>query len=494
MHTQIFTKSAISYAMRQLAYRAGVSEAVLNAAPATAPGFESLGVKVHYDFPDRVRAGERAIIIVPCREEAWRELIEPRDAGLEWLPTDRLVTEGGRLPFSDPVPVLFQGAGREDGDRPFVERRKDGAVIFHADILAATFFMLSRWEETVVPVRDLHGRFPASACVAYREGFLDRPVIDEYALILQCWLKALLPGWLPKPRQFSLRLSHDVDMVRSFSGLYRTTRAFAGDIVKRRSLRKARETVRTAIRSSITPEDDPIYGNILELADHSERYGLKSSFYFMAADEGPNDSGYDPAEPLVRRCIDEIARRGHEIGFHPSYRASFDTAVWQKEFARLSAVANGIPIAGGRQHFLRFRAPDTWRLWEQAGLSYDSTLSYADCEGFRCGTCLPFRPFDVGADRELSVTEIPLIVMDGTLCQYRGLTPMEGEARILALADQCRRVGGVFTLLWHNSSLTGEWESWAPVYRRVVGKLAGWETKSAPCSFSLRNLQGMRVS
>jgi len=222
----------------------------------------------------------------------------------------------------------------------------------------------------------------------------------------------------------------------------------------------------------MSPEDDPIYGSILELADLSERYGLKSAFYFMAAGEGPNDSGYDPAEPLVRRCIDEIARRGHEIGFHPSYRASFDAAVWQKEFARLSAAVNGFPITGGRQHFLRFRTPETWRLWEQAGLSYDSTLSYADHEGFRCGTCLPFRPFDVKADRELNVTEIPLIVMDGTLRQYRGLTPAEGEARILALADRCRRVGGVFTLLWHNSSLTGEWEPWAPVYRRVVEEIA----------------------
>lgn len=80
----------------------------------------------------------------------------------------------------------------------------------------------------------------------------------------------------------------------------------------------------------------------------------------------------------MRKCIDELARRGHEIGFRPSYQASFDAEVWQQEFARFRAATNGIPIAGGRQHFLRFRAPDTWRLWEQAGLAYDSTVSYAD--------------------------------------------------------------------------------------------------------------------
>lgn len=63
---------------------------------------------------------------------------------------------------------------------------------------------------------------------------------------------------------------------------------------------------------------------------------------------------------------------------HPSYQASFDAEVWQQEFARLCAATNGIPITGGRQHYLRFRAPDTWRMWEKAGLAYDSTLSYAD--------------------------------------------------------------------------------------------------------------------
>ena len=61
--------------------------------------------------------------------------------------------------------------------------------------------------------------------------------------------------------------------------------------------------------------------------------------------------------------------------------------------------------------------------------------------------------------------------MDGTLYQYRDLTPEQGQARILELARRCKQVGGTFTLLWHNSSLDGEWRPWAEVYRRVVGAL-----------------------
>ncbi|MBD3266145.1 hypothetical protein GF373_05700 [bacterium] len=87
-------------------------------------------------------------------------------------------------------------------------------------------------------------------------------------------------------------------------------------------------------------------------------------------------------------------------------------------------------------------------------------------------TCYPFRPFDIEQNREIDLIEIPLIVMEGTLKQYRGLTPEEGEKRILTLAKRCKRVNGVFTLLWHNTSIYGDWKPWFEMYCRVLPKLA----------------------
>ena len=48
------------------------------------------------------------------------------------------------------------------------------------DILAASFFMLTRWEEYVNRTRDNHNRFQATASLAYKQGFLDRPIVNEY--------------------------------------------------------------------------------------------------------------------------------------------------------------------------------------------------------------------------------------------------------------------------------------------------------------------------
>jgi hypothetical protein len=106
------------------------------------------------------------------------------------------------------------------------------------------------------------------------------------------------------------------------------------------------------------------------------------------------------------------------------------------------------------------------------GLTYDSTVAYADHEGFRCGTCHPFRPFDLQQGRELDLWEVPLIAMENTLRTYRGFSPEQAEKRILELAGRCKTVGGTFTLLWHPSRKTREIRLWREMYQRVLRALA----------------------
>ncbi len=464
---------AVEYCWHELLQRAGVVER-----RSTVDGIEALGIKFRYRPPIDCSHEGMAILVSPCSDEAWEELISLPAGDLRWLPGHKVFP---RQQIYDShgmrVPVLIWGRNDDTGETPFASRTDEHTVVFYADILAATFFMLSRWEETVVPVRDQHDRFPATASVAYRQGFLDRPIVDEYALILQAWLKTLVPQWTPEPRSFSVRLSHDIDQVQRFPGTWQAVRTLGGDIIKRRSLAAAIDTARSYMACRGSHDRDPFIQAISELAGLSERYGFTSSFYFMGAGRSDFDSGYDPASPAVRSCIDTLRNRGHEIGFHPGYYTFDKPDRFQQEKAAFDRVMNGERY-GGRQHFLRFGTPVTWRCWEEAGMLYDSTMTYADHEGFRCGTCHPFRPFDIERDRELDVLEIPLIIMDGTLRNYRNLSPEQAENVILKLAERCKQVNGTFTLLWHNSALCGDWSPWAQAYRSVLPVLAELQGRS----------------
>ncbi len=468
MAWQKLTKVEISYTWRQLAQRAGLTDGDPNGT-----GFESLNIPIFYGLPDQFNVNKPGIIVVPTRPEAWHELLSRPPRSLIWLPADKVMPTKQPLPVETTVPVLFWGQGYQDGSKLFAEQLEDGSIVFYADIIAATFFMLSRWEETVNPHRDAYDRFPATESVAYKQGFLDRPIIDEYALILREWIKLLLPNWEPEPRQFTVKLSHDIDHIRRFPSTMQGGRTLAGDLLKRKNGTQARQSLTDLWQQTVMPDRTPYMQNIYRLADLSQQYGFKSAFYFMAAEPGPYDSGYDPASPVIRRCVDELLEQGHEIGFHPSYRTFGNLEQLALEKARFDQ-ALGLTGYGGRQHYLRFNAPETWRHWEQVGLAYDSTVGYADHEGFRCGTCLPFKPFDVQENRELTIFERPLIAMEGTLYHYRQLSQEESMGRILKLAERCRLSRGEFTLLWHNYTFGGEaWQPDSPLYGQIVSKLAG---------------------
>jgi hypothetical protein len=458
------TPRAIAYSWRELCVRAGLVSS-------GSPGGDvsDLPVALHYgDAPtDRSRP---TVVVRRASDRSWRDLLGAAENCLEWRTSEELTPPGSGLAFENQVPILFWAEQCEVG-QPFASLDSTDLLVFNADILAATFFMLTRWEETQVQASDLHGRFPAAASTAFRLGFLDLPVIDQYAMILREWLKALLPGWVPKCKRFEVKLSHDIDFVGTPTDLAGWTRRLGGDLIVRRDPRGAWRNAREAVWQWARPQRMLQRSGIAALASLSEQFGFESAFYFMATRPGPRESDYDVATRPLRRAIDELRGRGFEVGLHAGYHTFDDVERLATEKHRFDDVL-GHADYGGRQHYLRFRAPTTWRHWDLVRLAYDSTVSYPDHEGFRCGTCHPFLPFDLDHDRELRLYEIPLIVMDGTLFAYRRLTPPEGASTIDLLARRCREVEGVFTLLWHNVSEDPEWSVHAPLYPTVLGALA----------------------
>ena len=330
------------------------------------------------------------------------------------------------------------------------------ASALEEDVLGAAFFMLTRYEELVVADRDQYGRFPAASSVAGREGLLGRPIVDEHVDRLWQALQRAWPRLERRSRAYEVVLTHDVD--DPLATLQHTprdvVRQVGGDLVRRRDPRLAARRVRSLLGR---PELDP--NNTFDfLMEVSERHGLRSAFYFLAhRDQRPRDGAYLFEAPWVRSLIGRIAQRGHEIGIHPSFPTYRDGDRTREELERLRRVADAAGVRqdewGGRQHFLRWTNPDTWRNWEAAGLAYDTTLAYSEAVGFRTGTCHPYRVFDLRERRPLRLREEPFQVMDVTLLSSMGLSLDAARDATLAIAAQCRRHRGRLGILWHNNTL-----------------------------------------
>ncbi len=349
--------AAEAYAWRELARRAGAEEAT------GGTGLEALALRVHY----AKEGGEQPpdVSVIPARDGAWAGLAQLPPDSLQWLPLERVLPPGWRPPFDGPLPVLLWGEGHEGGTDPFVVQRPDGSLLFHADIVGSTLFLLTRWEEAASPARDEHGRFPAAASVAYRQGFLGQPLLDRYALVLQAWLQHLRPHWQPRRPAFRVWLSHDIDFVRPFASQGEAARAIARALLRRQQAGQAGQVLGEWVGQRRAPGQTAALRAVRHLAELSARHGLPSAFFWMAAARSRYDSGYDPAAPSVRDAIGYVRQLGHENGFHPGYHAATDGARFQAELARLEAVL-GEKASGGRHHFLRFQPPYSWRQWESS--------------------------------------------------------------------------------------------------------------------------------
>jgi len=335
------------------------------------------------------------------------------------------------------------------------------------DIFAASFFMLTRWEEYVNKNRDSHNRFPATESLAYKQGFLDRPVVNEYVEKLKSMLLELDNSLIFKKREFQLVLTHDIDNLYQWKSWKQVLRVGLGDLFKRKSISLALERVAEFFLIKRGKIKDP-FDTFEWLMDKSDAFGIKSRFYFMSGGVTTFDNNYKIDEPKSLELIQKIKKRGHIIGIHPSYNAFNDAKQFKEELELLEKTV-GQRITEGREHYLRFEVPTTWQIWEDNSMEIDSTCGYADKEGFRCGTGDEFSVFNILTREKLKLKERPLIFMDDNrLAGDRIYDEKILLNNIILLKNKSLKCGMKFTLLFHQNIFAFKEIKYMEIYEKVI--------------------------
>lgn len=379
-------------------------------------------------------------------------------------------TEGWQSVLNKPLPMPCV----DDSPQPLIESKQGHAVI-HYDILGLTYWMLNRIEEIGRTDLDSHQRFPAVNSHAYKHNYLERPVVDEWLHILGQVIQRVWPKLELKQHEFSIKVSHDVDSpsLYAFKPWKTIIRMMAGHLLKRRDLKATLQAFWIKLTGcNKIPKQDP-FNTFDWLMDVSEAHNLTSAFYFICGTTSNMDADYQSEDPRILKLMQHLHERGHEIGLHPSYGTYQKPKLIKQEAERLRQVMQQAGIQqteiGGRMHYLRWEYPFTLQAWNDAGMAYDTTLSYADRPGFRCGTCHEYPAFNTITQQLLQIRIRPLIAMECTVMDdaYLGLgVTSEAQDNFLELKDKCKKVKGCFTLLWHNSYFK-EFEKFN-IYQNVI--------------------------
>ena len=337
----------------------------------------------------------------------------------------------------------------------------------NADIISLSFIMLSRYEETVIEERDAFGRFEYKNSIAAKYKFIDFPIVDEYAIILRSYLMSFLPNVDFHNNKCVIIPTHDIDEIIRFSGIKKTIRTLLGDIYIYKDFRQLVRSISQLFKSINNPELDPYIASINQFINLSKELGFKSEFYFMGADPSDFDCGYDLRIPVIQNIFNEIKNCNMIVGIHGGFYTLNDPDKLRAEIIKLEDMFFD-KIIDVRQHYLRFDVNTTFRTMGQVGLKYDSTLGYAEREGFRCGTCYEYPIYDIKNDIQLNIKERPLIVMDVTLIDYRNLSISEAFEKVNILYSRCKAVGGNFVILWHNTTVTRRTLWYNELYKKFL--------------------------
>ena len=332
------------------------------------------------------------------------------------------------------------------------------------DIFAASFYMITRYEEYLPQPMDIHRRVLPSESIAYKNGFLNKPVVDQWAMWLRKIVEENYPEFYFPHREYQFIPTVDVDIAYAYRhrGFLRTMGAASKSVIKG----NWRDFIHR-FQTLFLHQPDP-YDTFELFRSWFTEFNLTPKYFFLVGKYGRYDKNIAPTHTAMKDLMVKTHNK-YEVGVHPSYKSNTNPEVLHSEINKLKQILND-DVKISRQHFLKLQFPETYQQLIANGITEDYSMGYASLPGFRAGTCTPFPFYDLTSENETSLQIYPFQVMDGTLNNYMKLSPDEALVECKKLIDEVKKVNGTFISLWHNESLSEmrEWKQWRTVYYKLL--------------------------
>lgn len=330
------------------------------------------------------------------------------------------------------------------------------------DPFSMSFYLLSRYEEYTSEVQDGHGRFPASESLAFKNDFLNRPLVDELAFLIKNKLLERYPNMAFPTRKFQFTPTYDIDYAWSYlhKGFKRTVGGIGRDFFKNQKLLFQRWQV-------LFGQKDP-YFTFDYLDGLHKKHQLSPIYFFLVGKHGIYDKNISIEKKPFQELIQRISSQ-YKTGLHPSYQSNAEIGILKKEQTDFQKTTQK-NVQHSRQHFLKLSFPSTYQRLIKIGIQKEYSMGYAEHLGFRASIARPFKWFDLSENEATSLEVYPFQIMDVTLKNYLSLSPEAAKEAVLPIIRATQKVNGHLMTLWHNNSFCEQegWEGWRSVYEKMV--------------------------
>ena len=316
---------------------------------------------------------------------------------------------------------------------------ENSAVPF--DIFAASFYLLSRYEEYLPHVKNTEGRFPASESIGYAADFLHTPVVDIWARKFQQLLKQKFPDL-----EFKLQAYSTVNLITVSQIFKYRKKGFARILVGilKDLFKLDFKMLKERILILFNLREDP-YNVFEELIRFYKKYKIKLHFMFQLSDFSTYDRNINHKRKFYKtliKFVGDYCNVGLKIGFY----AKDDLKVLKKEKARLEHILNR-PVLSMINNQFNLLLPDGYNFMAELEIREDFSMGYPETAGFRAGTCSSFMFYDLNFE-----ITTPLLIQPYMINTKNSAAEDFSDFQKIteSLISEVKAVGGRFCSVFNN--------------------------------------------
>jgi len=332
------------------------------------------------------------------------------------------------------------------------------------DLFAASFYLVSRYEEYLPFLPDAFNRFDAINSLAYQYDFLRIPLVNLWITEFEKILTQKFPYLQITHKKYSYTSTIDIDnaykyqekgVMRSIGGYVKSIVKFDKDDLKQRTY--------VLLRWEKDPFDS--YDYQLEI---QKKYQLKVIYFFLLGDYGINDKNHPSNNYGFQQLIKHLSDYAIP-GIHPSFGSNDNVNQVRVEINRLAKITHR-DIYNSRQHFSMLKFPDTYATLLELGITDDYSMGYSNFNGFRASFCLPFYWYDLDDELETGLKIHPFCLSETSL-RFKDLaTPQSIGTLAKPIMDEVKKYNGELVTIFHNDTIgtATDWVAWKQVYEEIV--------------------------
>jgi hypothetical protein len=342
------------------------------------------------------------------------------------------------------------------------------------DLLAASFYLITRYEEYLPHKKDEYGRYNYTNSLAFKENFLQQPLINIWLDDFKKKLKKKFPALVFRRRNFKFIPSYDIDIAWSYrnKSWLRNMGGYAKSI-KNGQWRSVKERWGVLQKNKLDPYDS------YEWLDGLHLYcKIKPLYFFLVAQKL---QGYDRNTPTSSKALQELIAYFsvvYKVGLHPSWQSSVAASnkVLQEEKQWLEVIIDK-PVEHSRQHYIKFTLPENFRRYIECGLLKDYSMGYGAINGFRASVASSFYWFDLERNEATPLQLFPFCFMDANAFYEQKLSPQKAYEELVYFYNVIKKLNGLFVTIWHNHFLGTDktFSGWKEMYELFMKENVYWD-------------------